>query len=134
MTRTLRHTTLGIAAALTALVLAGCGGDDDAGGGSSSPSGTGSGTDTGSGSDPASLSDVEIGLDTLGYAIEAAMGNVDGYEVDGSTLRIQINDDYDEYLSSECTIIETVAASTDLPADAVVELEYDDGTTTNCDV
>ncbi|MEG9227533.1 hypothetical protein [Aeromicrobium sp. Sec7.5] len=132
MTRTLQRTTLGIAAALTALVLAGCGGDDDAGGGSSPQSGTGSGGD--SGSDTASLSDVEIGLDTLGYAIEAAMGNVDGYEVDGSTLRIQINDDYDEYLSSECLIIETVAGSTGLPPDAEVELEYDDGTTTSCDV
>lgn len=62
------------------------------------------------------------------------MGNVDGYEVDGSTLRIQINDDYDEYLSSECLIIETVAGSTGLPPDAEVELEYDDGTTTSCDV
>lgn len=126
MTRTIRRTTLGVAAALTTLALTGCGGDD-AGGGASPEVDTAVDSAPSGGSETALPGGFSVGLDTLGYAIEAVMGNVEGYEVDGSTLRIRIGEDFDDYLSAECTIISTVAASTDVPDGSSIELEYDNG-------
>lgn len=127
MTRTIRRTTLGVAAALTTLALTGCGGDDAGGGASPEVDTAVDSTSSGDSGDAEPRGPISVGLDTLGYAIEAVMGNVEGYEVDGSTLRIRIGEDFDEYLSSECTIISTVAASTDVPDGSTIELEYDDG-------
>ncbi|EFQ81908.1 hypothetical protein HMPREF0063_12920 [Aeromicrobium marinum DSM 15272] len=75
---------------------------------------------------PTSLGDIDTGLDTLGFALETAMGNVAGYSVDGTTLKIRVEESSE--LSSACLIISTVVSSLTVPDGTSVEVEFDDGT------
>lgn len=129
MTTTSRLLT-GCALAAT-LFLAACGDDSapDAPATASAPPASGT-APAGSG-----LSSVETSLETMGHALQKSIGEkVKGYDVSGSTLRLQINEDFSEFQVSECMVIELVAPSLNLPADAAVEVEYHDGHVVVCDV
>lgn len=71
-------------------------------------------------------------LETFGFAIESAMEDVTGYDVDGSTLRIRI-DGVSDPSNDACMIVRMVAGSVTLPDGATVEVEYDD-TVDDCGV
>lgn len=121
-------------AAVATLLLSACGDDsppaDTRSGSSLSTTESASSGSTGSGAN----SEIKSDLDKLGFALQTALGEGTTYGVDGSKLRVKINDNFTQYLSTECTSVELAASSVTLPPDSVVEIEYADGHVENCDV
>ncbi|SCL21878.1 hypothetical protein GA0070616_2411 [Micromonospora nigra] len=121
-------------AAVATLLLTACGDDsppaDTRSGSVSSP--TEAATSGSPGSD--ANSEIKSDLDKLGFAIQTALGEGTTYGVDGSKLRVKINDKFTQYLSTECTSVELAASSVTLPPGSVVEIEYADGHVEVCDV
>ncbi|MER6755694.1 hypothetical protein ABT235_16115 [Micromonospora echinofusca] len=121
-------------AAVATLLLTACGEDappaDARAGSTSSTSESAPSGSTGSGAS----SEITSDLDKLGFALKTALGEGTTYGVDGSKLRVKINDNFQQFLSTECTSVELAASSVTLPSHSVVEIEYADGHVEVCDV
>lgn len=126
--------TAAVTAALLTLALGSCG-EDETPASQDAPVDTsttepadGSATDPGDGENPfEALSEVEIPLDTIGTAVETAMGSVTGYSVDDDTLRLDVDGNLEADFASDCQIISMVAGSVDLPEGSTIVLRYSDG-------